>query len=90
MKKYVEALTASKEDREKGLAPARAEEQKAHIGLTAKSLEIDVMGARNQIEEMCGQYPLPVEEIIRAQDDLDLNQRRLDQLVKLQTALFGA
>ena len=47
LKKYAEALIASKEDNEKALAPARAEEQKALLGLTAKQLEIQVMGAKN-------------------------------------------
>jgi len=90
VKKYVDALTATKEESTKALAPARAAEQQAHIGLTVKQLEINIMSAQNDLAAMCGQYPLPVDAIVEAQDELDLSTRRLTQLTQLSKELFGA
>lgn len=89
LKKYVEAIVASKEERAAALAPARADEQKAALGLERMQLSLEIQGASNHIAELAGQYPLPIGEIIEAQDEVALQKRRLAQLDELDNALFG-
>jgi hypothetical protein len=89
MRKYVDAIVASKEENDKALAPARAAEQQAKLGLEAKQLEISVMEAKNELDELGAEYPLNFEAIIEAQDALALSERRLTQLKDLSVALFS-
>ena len=90
LKKYVEAIVASKEEKNNALAPARADEQKGRLGLEIATLKVQIAGENNRIAELAGQYPLNVDAIVEAQDELDLDTRRLTQLQTLSDALFGA
>lgn len=89
VRKYVEALVASKEDTAKSLATARAAEQRANLGLTREKLKLSIMSAENKLNEMAGEYPLPANEILTLQDDIALDKRRLEQMDKLDQELFG-
>lgn len=90
MKKYVEAIQSSKEENEKSLAPARAAEQKGVLGLEIAKLKVSIQTEHNALAEMCSQYPLPIDEVLEAQDALALDQRRLSQLQHLESELFGS
>lgn len=90
LKKYADALVASKEENEKSLAPARAKEQAARVGIAVATLEVEVQGQQNELTELAGQYPLDIDAIVNAQDEIALNQRRLAQLKALSDELFGS
>lgn len=88
--KYVDAIKQSKADAELTLAPARAEQEAAKLGIAIAELGLKVKTQQNKIEELKGQFPLPVDAIVLAGDDLALDARRLDQLSKLKDELFGS
>lgn len=87
--KYTDLIQQSKEDAEKALAPAKADEQKAALGLEIGKLELEVKKARTSLDSKKGEYPLPVDEILEAGDSLALDERRLNQLKLLSSELFG-
>lgn len=86
--KYAELITQSKEEQDKALAPARAEEQKAALGLAISNQQLSLKGRQNRVAELSGKYPLDIDAIISANDDLDLETRRLRQLATLSDSLF--
>lgn len=88
--KYVEAIVQSKQDADKSLAPARAAEQQAAIGIKVAQLGLSVKTLNNKVEELKGQYPLNIEGIVQALDNAALEQRKLDQLAAVSTELFGS
>lgn len=88
--KYVEKILLSKEDADKSLAPARANEQAAKLGIAVATLDLDVKTQQNAVEALTNVYPLDIDAIVDAQDELDLSARRLSQLKDLQTSLFGS
>lgn len=88
--KYADLILRSKEDNDKALAPARAEEQKAQLGIAIATLNVSIKGKENALEELKAQYPLDVDSILEAGDELALEQRRLTQLQALSTELFGS
>lgn len=90
MGKYVDAITASKEEAAKSLAPARAKEQEAALGIEVAQLDLEVQTQQNRLAELTSAYPLNFDAIIEAQDEYALNARRLEQLKKLGTDLFGS
>jgi hypothetical protein len=90
MSKYTDLLTRSKEDQEKALAPARAQEQQAQLLLQRTKLSLEIKTQEASIGSLKGRYPLPVMEILDAADSLDLAQRQLKQLDDLNAELFGA
>jgi hypothetical protein len=87
-KKYVDAIVASKEETAKALAPARASEQQAALGLEIAQLKLEIQGAENVVSELKGSYPLDLDTILSAGDELALKSRRLSQLVALDVELF--
>jgi hypothetical protein len=89
LKKYVAAIVASKEEKNASLAPARAGEQKGRLGLEIATLKVNIAGQENRVAELAGQYPLDIDAIVAAQDELDLDNRRLTQLQALDGQLFG-
>lgn len=88
--KYVEKILQSKEEAGKSLAPARAAEQSAKLGIAVASLDLEVKTQENAVEALTNVYPLDIDSIIEAQDELDLSTRRLNQLKGLQVSLFGS
>lgn len=88
--KYVELILQSKEEAGKALAPARAEEQKAQLGIAIATLNVSIKGKENSLSALKGEYPLNVEAIIDAGDELALEDRRLKQLQALSSELFGS
>lgn len=87
-KKYAEALVASKEDAEKSLAPARAKQQEAALGIKVAELDLEVQTAEGDLAELVTSFPLDLDAIVDAQDAIDLQKRRLNQLKTLGTELF--
>jgi hypothetical protein len=88
--KYAEMIVKSKEEKDNTLAPARAEQEKARLGIARAELGLQVKTAKNALESLKGQFPLPVDEIIEAGDSLALDERRLAQLDALSSELFGS
>jgi hypothetical protein len=88
--KYVDSITQSKEAAEKSLAPARAKEQEAALGIAIAQLDLEVQTKNNAISALKQAYPLDVDAIVDAGDDLALDERRLAQLKSLNTELFGS
>lgn len=89
-KKYADLIVQSKEDADKALAPARADEQKAQLGISIAKLNVGIKGKQNALEALKAQYPLPIDAIVDAGDELALEQRRLQQLSELTDELFGS
>lgn len=87
--KYATLILQTKEEADKALAPARAEEQKAQLGIAVAKLNVSIKGKENSLEQLKGQYPLPIDEIVEAGDELALEQRRLSQLQSLSSDLFA-
>lgn len=87
-KKYADALVASKEENEKSLAPARAKQQEAAVGIKIAELDLDVQTADNELSTLVTKFPLDIDAIVDAQDSLDLQKRRLEQLKALSAQLF--
>lgn len=88
--KYVEAIVKSKEESDKALAPARAEQEKAKLGISIAELDLKVKTAQNAVEGLKSTFPLPVDEILEASDDIALDLRRLSDLRTLSSELFGS
>lgn len=89
MSKYADLLKQSDKEKEDNLAPARAEEQKGSLGLEIAKLRLSVKGKENTLASAKAEYPLPVNEIVEAGDELALEQRRLAQLEALSAELFS-
>ncbi len=90
MSKYAKLIVQSKEEAANALAPARSEEQKAQLGIAVATLNVSIKGKENELEALKGQYPLDIDAIIDAGDELALEQRRLQQLQALSTELFSS
>ncbi len=88
--KYAQLILQSKEKADEALAPARADQEKARLGIARAELGLKVKTARNALEAKKAQFPLPVDEIIEAGDSLALDERRLGQLDTLSAELFGS
>lgn len=88
LKPYIEAIQQSEEEEQKTLAPARAEEAKAQLGMEQAKLSIKIQKAKNVIAQVAGRHPLDVQSILDAQDELDLLERQAIQLSKLGEELF--
>lgn len=88
--KYADLIVKSKEEANVALAPARAAQEKAKLGIAIAELDLKVKTAQNELESLKGQFPLPVDEIVSAGDEVALDARRLEQLQSLSTELFGS
>lgn len=87
--KYAGLITQSKEKADEALAPAKADEQNAALGLEIGKLDLKVKTAQNALEVKKSQYPLPFKEILDASDELALDVRRLGEMKALRTELFS-
>ena len=90
LKPYVSSLTASKESKEAGLAPSRAAEASAALGLEIAQLDTQLLKAQNGLTELTQAFPLNSGSIVQALDTIGLLERKLSQLNELRTQLFPA
>jgi hypothetical protein len=87
--KYVDALKQGEKEKADNLAPARAAQQQGELGLRIASLRLEIQSQENAIAELSGKFPLPVDALLDAGDELDLAKRQLVQLEELSAQLFG-
>lgn len=90
MAKYVDLLKQGEKEKNDNLAPARAAEQKGALGLKIAKLELEIQGKRNRVSTLSSGYPLDVDSIVEALDEVALDERLLAQLKALSDELFGA
>jgi len=90
LKKYEEAILQSKEDLDKQMAPARAQEQRAKLQMRLAELSIEIQGRENAVNTAASRYPLDVNSIVSNLDELDLLKRLETQLKGIAEQLFGA
>lgn len=88
--KYVDKILQSKEESDKSLAPARANEQAAKLGIAVATLDLEVKTQENAVAALTNVYPLDIDAIVDSQDELDLSKRRLAQLKSLHEELFSS
>lgn len=89
MSKYVDLLNQTKEEQNKALAPARADEQKGRLGLEISTRKLGLVTAQNALASLKNQYPLNLDAIQEAADALEWNERQVAQLETLSTELFS-
>lgn len=90
LKPYVEALANTEKENDAELAPARAEETKAKIGLEVATNNIKMKEVTNRIMTFQRAYPLNTSSLISAVDELALLERRQQQLQDIVTQMFPA
>lgn len=86
--KYAELIVKSKEEKDTALALPRAKEQAAAIGIKVAQLDLEVQTAENELAGLKASYPLDLDAVIEAQDQIALQARRLEQLKSLSSELF--
>jgi len=89
MNKYAESLTASKEDTAKAMAPARADEQKAKLGLEITTQKLQLQTLKNQVEALKRVYPLDPSSIRHSIDEAEWVARSISQLEAVSAELFS-
>lgn len=85
---FVDAIQQTQEDEKKQMAPALANQAKAELGVAVSKLEIEIGKKELAVAKAASVFPLNVDAIVSAQDDLALLNRRLEQLKELNTELF--
>lgn len=90
LKKYVEAIVAPEKDKEALLAPGYAAKTAAELGLKITQLQIEKQGVEIRVQEAGSQYPLDVDNLSDELDQLELLDRRIEQLQDIQKQLFPA
>ncbi len=90
MSKYAELLKASKQDQENALAPARATQVAAEVGLAIAQLDVQLKTLSNELDELKGGYPLDLDAIRDKLDEVAIVTREQEQLKALSVELFGA
>ncbi len=89
MSKYATLITQEKKEKEAALAPARAKEMEAALGLQIAQRELDLQSSRNRVESLKGLYPLDTFSLIDALDELELAERQVKQLRDVSAELFA-
>ena len=89
MSKYAESLVNTKEQNDAALAPARADEQKAALGLAISKKELVVKGFENNLAALKRAYPLNVSAILEATNELEWVGREIVQLKNVAAELFA-
>lgn len=90
LKTYLEAIQATKEDKQKQLAPAHAEQSRAELSVKIAKLGIEIGDLEIEVTNAASAYPLDVDALSENLDQLAWAQRRLDQLQSIQKQLFPA
>lgn len=90
LKPYSEAILATKEEKDKLLAPARANETKASIGMKVAQLSIDIQQQEISITQDAARYPLNADNLVEQLDQLAWVERRRAQLEAIEKQLFPA
>ena len=89
MSKYATLITQEKKEKDAALAPARAKEMEAKLGLEIAQRELDLQAATNRVEALKGNYPLDTFSLIDALDELSLATRQVQQLRDVSKELFA-
>ena len=90
MSKYEGLLKQGEKEKNDNLAPARAQEQKGVLGLRIAQLDLQIQSKKNAVETAKGSYPLDVDTLVSALDELALDERLLTQLKATSVELFGS
>lgn len=90
LKPYVEAITSTKEAKDKDLAPARGEETKKSLELEVAQLDVKILQIEGRIATAASEYPFPLAETLQSLNELALAERSKKQIVDLIGQLFPA
>jgi hypothetical protein len=85
---YETAIKLSPEEQEASMAPARAAEAEAQLGLKLAKLSIEKKSLENRVTEAGGTYPINFDRIVEYTDDLALLERQEVQLKAIGAQLF--
>lgn len=88
LKPYSEAILQSEQDEATALAPARAEETKAQLGMKNAQVSIAVRKQELAVTEISGRYPLDIQGLCAALDELTLLRFLQQQLTEVTEQLF--
>ena len=89
MSKYATLITQEKKEKDAALAPARAKEMEAKLGLEIAERELQLQSVTNRVEALKGNYPLDTFALIDALDELSLAERQVNQLRAVSKELFA-
>jgi hypothetical protein len=90
LKPYADAILQTEQDEAKALAPARAEETKAKLSMKLAELSILIKRQELATVEAGGRYPLDIDALVTAQDELVLLSFTHDRLKSIAADLFPA
>lgn len=90
LKPYVEAITSTKEAKDKDLAPARGEETKKSLELEVAQLDVKILQIEGRIAAAASEYPFPLPQTLQSLNELALAERSRKQIVDLIGQLFPA
>jgi hypothetical protein len=90
LKAYIDAIQQSEKDETAQMAPARAAETKAKLGMKAAELSIAILRQENCVAEVSARYPLDIQTLSNALDDLTLLRLSASQLENVTKQLFPA
>lgn len=89
MSKYSTSLTATKQENEAALAPAKADEQAAALGLTISKKSLELKSFDNRLASLKSGYPLDFESIVQVGNEQEWLKREVAQLEALKADLFA-
>jgi len=88
LKPYAQAILLSEKDETAALAPARAAETQAALGMKRAQLTIEISKKETAVTQASSRYPLDFGSLVILLDDAELLRRSLAQLDAVAAQLF--
>lgn len=85
---YAKVLKMAKEKVQEALAPVRNIEMKRKAELEIAKMDSKLIEQEAKIQEMCSNYPVDFDVVIKALDEYGLMERRKKQFEKIKTEMF--
>jgi len=90
LKPYAAAILQSEKDETAQLAPARAAETQAALGMKRAQLTIEISKKETAVTQASARYPLDFNSLVVLLDEAALLRRSLGQLDEVAAQLFPA
>lgn len=86
--KYKDVLVLAKEKVKEAMAPLRAREMKKKAELEVCKMDSAIAEKEQKIQECASEYPINFDKLMDSIDELELTQRRKEQLERIIKEMF--
>jgi hypothetical protein len=88
LKPYKDLVALSKEKLDEAMVPIRVRSLKAKADMKIAELDSELLTKEQRVHELCAQKDVNLESVADLLDDIDLLERRKEQLTEIVAQLF--